>query len=348
MLFNIERDEGNRIVGYLVPDAFSGSPSVRITDGQKDVAILRCQEERAALVAAGRHETGRCGFTIDDKIVPDLSQQEELELYDSDTNLLSYRRRPLVKVIQKRIFRLETGLVPLWRLDDSLDRRFQFFYKGIERHGGETATQLFLLNNSASLYLSGRLVFKAYDNYIDDSFACVAMLRNPYKELAERLLTLKLIRKFADKFSLLGERDLMVFAPAMEFAETLESDEKVLRRAFGSMPKAVIPNLANPLTRQLAARTSDEMPTKGAVAAAIGTLSSFAVVGLREGQDLFLAQFAELLGTGEGSLPATAEFGRTAEFADQLKLVPEVELLIEQDRQVYGAVKSAVEKALQE
>ena len=247
MLFNIERDEGNRIVGYLVPDAFSGSPSVRITDGHKDLATLPCQEERAALVAAGRHETGRCGFTIDDKIIPDLFQQERLELYDSETNILIYRRRPPAQVIQKRIFRLETGLVPLWRLDDSLERHFQFFYKGIERHGGETATQLFLLNNSGSLYLSGRLVFKAYENYIDDSFTCVAMLRNPYKELAERLLTLKLIRKFADKFSLLGERDMMAFGPAMEFAETLKSDEKVLRRAFGSMPKAVIPTSGKPL-----------------------------------------------------------------------------------------------------
>jgi len=348
MLFNIERDEGARIVGYLVPDAYSGSPSVRITDGHKDLATLPCQEERPALVAAGRHETGRCGFTVNDKVIPDLSQQERLELYDSESNLLIYRRRPATQVIQKRIFRLETGLVPLWRLDDSLERHFQFFYKGIERHGGETATQLFLLNNSGSLYLSGRLVFKAYENYIDETFTCVAMLRNPYKELAERLLTLKLIRKFADKFSLLGERDMMFFGPAMDFAEALESDEKVLRRAFGSMPKAVIPNLANPLTRQLAARTSDETPTKGAVAAALGTLSHFAIVGLREGQDLFLAQFAELLGTEEGSLPATAEFSRTAEFADHLKLVPEVEVLIEQDRQVYGAVKSAVEKALQE
>jgi hypothetical protein len=344
MLFNIEVDEGSRVVGYLVPDAFSGSPSVRISDGKRDLLVLPCQEERASLVAAGRHATGRCGFTIDETIIADLARQESLELYDQDTNLLIYRRRPSLQVVHERIFRIETHLFPLWGLDDSIDRYFQHFHKGIERHGRETATQVFLLNNCTSLYLSGRLIFKTYENCINDTFNSIVLMRNPYMELAERLLTLKHVRKFGEE--LLGARDTMAYGAAISFAESIEDGEKALRRGFGAMPKAAIASLANPLTRQLAARTSDEAPSKGAIATALDTLSSFAIVGLRERQDLFLEALAELLGTTVEALPQIHEFAKTAELAGQLQHVPEAGLLIEQDLEVYHHVKSALDNTL--
>jgi hypothetical protein len=343
MLFNIEVDEGARIVGYLVPDAFTGSPSVRITDGHQDLLVLQCREERAALVAAGRHDNGRCGFTIDETIIPNLAQQEALEIYDQHTNILIYRRRPPSRVTQRRIFRLETHLFPLWRLDDSIEQRFQYFHKGVERHGRETSTQVFLLNHSTSLYLSGRLIFKAYDNYINETFNCVALIRDPYMELAERLLTLKYVRGVGKE--ILGERDLMAFAPAIAFAQTIEDDEKVLHRAFSTMSRAAIANLANPLTRQLAARAPDEMPSKGAVATALGTLSSFAVLGVRERPGLFLMQLADLVGTRVDALPPIPDFVRTAELAQLLKAVPETAILIEQDLEVYREVQTAIERS---
>jgi hypothetical protein len=346
MLFNLEVDEGNRIVGYVVPDSFSDTPSLRITDGQQDLLVLPCQVERPALVAAGRHATGRCGFIIDETIISGLSQQQALELYDDETNILIYRRRPSSEVTQKRIFRLETHLFPLWRLDDVVGRHFQYFHKGIERHGRETATQVFLLSNSTSLYFSGRLTFKAYENYINETFNCVAVLHDPYAELAERLLTLKHIRKFGDE--LLGARDMMAYGPAISFAETIENDDKVLRRAFATMPKMAVANLANPVTRQLAARAPDEAPSKGAIAAALDTLSSFAVVGVRERQDLFLEELAHLLGTNAALLPAIPEFAATGQLAERLRQLPEAEILIEQDLEIYHHVKSALDNALGE
>lgn len=344
MLFNIEVDEGTRIVGYLVPDAFSGSPSLRVTDGHKDLVTLPCSEQRAALVAAGRHADGRCGFTIDDTIIANLAQQTSLEIYDEATNIMIYRRRSPGRVTQQRILRLETHLLPLWRLDNAVERNFQFFHKGIERPGRETTTQLFLLNNSSSLYLSGRLIFKAYDNYINETFNCVALLRDPYVELAERLLTLKHVRDFGKE--LLGERDFIALGPAIAFAETIQNDEKILHKAFATMPKAVIANLANPLTRQLAARSPDEIPTKGAVATALSTLSSFIVLGLRERQDVFLAQLADLVGVAPDALPVISDFTETVELSRWLKEVPEAALLIEQDREVYHHVELAIGRVM--
>lgn len=346
MLFNTERDEGNRIVGYVVPDSFSGSSSIRITDGERELSVLECRQEIPALVAAGRHATGRCGFTVDETSVADLPRLEMLEIYDVESNILIYRRRPPAQLTQKRVFRLETHLVPLWRLDDRIERHFQYFHKGVERHGRETATQVFLLSNATSLYVSGRLVFKSYENYIDDTFSSIVLLRDPYMELAERLLALKLVRKMAKGTQLLGARDLVTYGPAIEFAQTVEQDEKLLRRSFATMPKGAIANLANPLTRLLAARNADEVPTKGAIATALGTLSKFAIVGLRERQDLFLAQLADLLGTDPETLPTTTNFSRTAELSEQLRRVPEVAVLIEQDLEVYSHVKAAIAEAL--
>jgi hypothetical protein len=346
MLFNLEVDEGSRIVGYLVPDSFSGAPLLRIADGQQDLLVLPCQDERLALVAAGRHATGRCGFTIDETLVRDLSQREELELYDAETNILIYRRRPSSQVTHKRIFRLETHLFPLWRLDEGAGRHFQHFHKGIERHGRETTTQVFNLVNSTSLYCSGRLIFKGYDNYINETFNCITLLHDPYSELAERLLTLKHIRRFGDE--LLGKRDMMAYGAAISFAETMENDEKVLRRVFATMPKLAVANFANPLTRQLAARTADEPLSKGAIATALDTLSSFAIIGLRERQDLFMDDLAHLLGTDVASLPVIPEFAAIGALAQQLRRLPEAELLLEQDLEIYHHVKSALDNALNE
>ena len=164
------------------------------------------------------------------------------------------------------------------------------------------------------------MIFKTYDNYINDTFNCIALLQDPYMELAERLLTLKYVGNLGKE--LLGERDLMAFGPAMAFAKTIESDERVLHRAFSTMPRAAIANLANPLTRQLAARTVDEIPAKGAVGTALATLSSFAILGTREHQDLFLAQLADLNGIPAETLPRIPDFVGTSELAQRLKRYP--------------------------
>ncbi len=343
MLFNVEADLGARILGYLVPDDFSGSPTVRVVDNGETLAMVPCNEERAALVAAGRHATGLCGFTIDETTVPGLALNDSLELRDAASGVLIYRRRNSSQVLSARIFRLETHLFPLWRLDDSVEPRFQFFHKGIERTGRETSTQVFLLNSANSLYLSGRLALKPYEMYVDP-LKRVVCLQEPHVELAERLLTLKYVRNFGDEF--LGARDMLTYSPAIDFAEALETDTRSLKRAFENIPKAVIAIFANPLTRQLVADSLDDAPPKGALAGALETLSTFAIVGLRERDFLFREQFENLLELPSGTLPAVPELAAAVELAGELRKQPEVELLLEQDIEIYNTVRSAVEQAL--
>jgi hypothetical protein len=344
MLFNIEADRGNQIVGYLVPDDFTKSPTLRISDCGSLIAELPCLDERPSLVVAGRHGTGRCGFTIDESIVPNLRQNDKLELYDAETGILIYRRREISEVTQQRIFRLETHLYPLWRLDEQAEHKFQFFHKGVDRHGRETATQMLQLNNASSVYVSGRIAFKAYENYLHDQFRCIALVQDPYSELAERLLMLKHVHKVGRE--VLGPRDMMTYRAAIEFADRIEPDEKVLRRAFDAMPREAIAVLTNPLTRQLAADSIDEPPPKGAIAKALAALASFAVVGLREKEDSFLESLETFLGLPVGAMPPVAYFSKVEELAKRLRNLPEAEMLLEQDLEVYQTVKSAVEEAV--
>jgi hypothetical protein len=344
MLFNVEADLGDRISGYLVADNFSEIASFSVSDGGVELLTSPCQETRPAIAAAGRHATGQCGFFIDQTLIPDLKSRATLEIHETKTGILIYRRRPPAEVLQRRIFRLETRLVPLWRLDDIFDSKFQFFYKSIERYGRETTIQLFLLLSSSSLYLSARFGVKPYEGYIDDSFQCCTLLRDPYLELAERLMALKHVRKLA--VQLLGEREMMALAPAIDFSLSLTDDPKSLDRLFAGMSKPVIASLGNPLTRQLAAQGANDIPTRGAVGRALGTLSNFTIVGIHEKEELFREQFAELLGVQTEVIPSSRDLPGCEEFSDRLRSIPEVEILIGQDLEIYDHVRAAILSSL--
>jgi hypothetical protein len=345
MLFNIEVDSGERISGYLVPDNFSGVPAIRICANGEERCTLVANEKREALVGAGRHETGQCGFSIDAKLVPDLRALTDLELFDADTNVLIYRR-PNSLQIKKKLLRIETHLFPLWTLDNSISSRFQYFGKGIESLGHETVMQLFLLNKIESVYLSGRILYKNFAYFIESGFQTFIILQDPFEELAERLLVLSKIRKVGTTH--LGMRENAALEPVMDFAEALPmQDEKALRRALRLMPENVTALLANPVVRQLTVGSPDEMPGGGAVAAALDILANSALVGLRHEPAKFLSGLAELLTLDPVSMATLPKFATVAPLAQALRNSGEVEMLLEKDLELYHYVESAFKKSTQ-
>ena len=67
---------------------------------------------------------------------------------------------------------------------------FQYFARGVERRGRESALQMFHLTNIESVYVSGRVLYRGVARAAEGRFDTVALLQNPYNELAERLLVL--------------------------------------------------------------------------------------------------------------------------------------------------------------
>jgi hypothetical protein len=297
-------------------------------------------------VAAGRHETGLCRFRIDVEMLPALPELQNLELTDADSGLLIYRRPP-VDIVHKKVLRLETHLLPLWRLDNALEPKFQYFAQGADKFGRESVTQMFLLNVLASVYVSGRLLYKNYAYYIEEAiFHTTIFIQNPYHEMAERLIVLsKLGHAEVDQLGM--RRDSVGMRSAIEFAKSLpEQNEKALSRAIKSMPHEVAVNFVNPLVRQLTTSTPDEMPNRGSVAAALDLLSSFALVGLRDEPESFLLAMTELLGIESETLPAVPHFPQVASLGRFLKASHAVGTLIEKDCELYHFVFEAYKKLL--
>jgi hypothetical protein len=339
MLFNLEADMGDTIVLYFVPDSAAGAPTIVARSNGEDVLSLSANETRQALVEAGRHQTGECGFRIRS---PGLAGMADLELYDADTNLLIYRR-PSERRLRKKILRIETHLFPLWRLDDALKSKFQYFARGIDALGRETTTQLFLLNQVDSVFLSGRILFAAYRHYVDSNFDTIFVMHHPYEEMAERLLVLGQIKKLgADA---LGVRDSMSLRSTIEFAQSLPvHDEEALRKALHKMPGSVAHALSNPVVRQLTARAPDEMPPGRAVSTALDVLASFAIVGLRRQPEPVLRAIAEMTGCDPAELPELNKFRSVGSLARALKRSRIVEPLLEKDLELYGHVAHAFKK----
>jgi hypothetical protein len=347
MLFNLQSDTGDCVTGYLVPDTYSLVPKIRVSNRGEDVLVISANEIREALVVAGRHESGLCGFSIDTKVLPGLPDMADLEIFDDETGVLIYRR-PKPSNLQRKMLRLESHLFPLWQLDSALDPFFQYFAKGVENLGRETVTQLFLLNQVNSVYLSGRILYRTYAYYIEAGFETIILIQNPYEELAERLLVLSNINRLGGGH--LGLRDniemraTIGYAEALVAAERLKPDDKQLRRALREMPPDVAATLACPLVRLLTTSTPNELPSKGSVATALDILASAAVVGLRYESDKFLKAVGELLHLDPQNLPAVPHFPPVSPFAERLKNTREVDALLEMDLELYHYVVEASER----
>src|ERR1700722_7476852 len=226
MYFNLQYDTGDKIVGYVVPDSFSEVPSIRVCRNGEELLVFAANEIREGLVEAGRHETGACGFRIDVEMLPALPNLQNIELLDADSGVLIYRRS-YGNIVKKKILRLETHLLPMWRLDNALESRFQYFAQSAEKFGRESVTQMFLLDFIDSVYVSARILYKNYSYYVEGGkFETIILLQDPYTELAERLTVLSKLGD-AEVEQLGMRRDSIGMKSAIEFAKTLPlQDEK--------------------------------------------------------------------------------------------------------------------------
>lgn len=345
MLFNVEYDGGNRIDGYLVPDSFGARATFIVRSGARDLLTRQTSDPREALVAAKRHETGLCGFSITEDDLPGLSAMTDLELREAETGIVIYRRHSPDSVVPSKMFRLETHLNPLTAIDRALFGRFQFHFVAIERHGLETTNQMLLMNNTNSVYASGKLSYKSVEYYIDQGFSSIALIHDPYDELAERLLMLRLLAQ--GKGMNLGARDSLAFQAASAFAADLSlEDERALGKAFRHLEPTVVSVLVDPLVRQLTKRLPDEPIAPSAVSAALTILANFAVVGLRNAPEMFAEDLAGHLGIPAGEIPVVPVSPTVLALSARLRAHPNVERILEHDLALHHEVARAFKKSL--
>lgn len=341
MLFNVERDTGDVIEGYVIPDGFSEEPSVVVSGVEGHLTSVPCLYLRQAVVDSRRHGSGLVGFRIDSSIIADLADREVLSIYDERTGLLIYRRVSASDRKRLKIVRLETQIIPSVRLDRFSSDGFQYELHSAERFGHETTLQAFHLDTIDSIFISGRLLMKNYEAFLDRGFRAVVLLTDPYYEMAARIFLLQRMSKTAIPF--LGDRDQIILGPAAQhFADVRLTDRASLRTALKTAPQKVRNVLISPVTRQLVCTTPEQSVSRADVASAIDLLSRFTIVGHDSVPSVFQQGWAEMLECPPDNIPLPPRHMILEDMADRLRELSVAETLVEHDLIIDHYVRQAI------
>jgi hypothetical protein len=346
MRFNIDRDSGNAIVGWIVLENPSAIPSVVVSTPAGKKIELQANRKRDRLRELGLHETGMVGFRIDEALVPGLQNAEELEIHNVETGVLLYRRIPAAGKILRRLFRYELQALPQVQLEPVFQRRFVLSYVAVERYSYDILSGIIQSGVSDSIYISGRPGIVRYQDLLKENrFLTAAVLRDPYEELAERLLFIRYASS-KDRPAFLSDY-LTGFEPLMDLGKVVDvGDPSSLPKLFTSLNEVQREVLSNPLIRMLACEPGD-IPSPSHLTAALDTLAAFDVVGLKARYDEFATCLAELLATDLLRDHRPTDISWAAAIGGKLAQLDEVNALIGLDVELYNHAKGAIEAGLE-
>ena len=331
-------------MGYLVPDGFSEMPEVVVYFGTQQVLHTRCEEFYEGVKANGRHQTGLVGFRLDENSLPGITHAEDLTIKDASTGLVIHRRLPENSVLQQRVLRLETQILPYKGLDDSLKVFFALHSPNIDRFGEETIHQLFHLQHYRSHYLSGRILISKYERQLDEGLKTIAVLNNPYVEFAIRLFSIGKYKKH--KFNFLSARDLILYEPAITYFSGVDmANESDLKNAIKRAPKDVLKLFSSPLTRQLSVKSPDEDVTLDSVSGALNMLSRIDSVSITDFGLPPSVNIGALLGVPSKAVNDVQNLDIFSNIAEFIKSLPTIDSLLESDLVLYHYIKEAIEHA---
>ncbi|MBB2908201.1 hypothetical protein FHR76_004616 [Rhizobium sp. RAS22] len=342
MLFNVEYDRGAVIEGYLIPDGFSDEATIIVTKDDGSWVAIPCDQPKPGVVQAGRHATGMVGFRIDEGKIADLAAQRRLSIKDNKTGLLIYRRRAAIdNLVQLKLLRLELSILPMAKFDAYCSQNFQYAISSVERFGHETTMQAFHLNAASSVYISGRLLLRNYEDFLDKGFQAIVDMPDPYYEMACRLFILNRLNNGSVTF--LGDRDRLNLSPAAaHFAGVNLEDERAVKRALKKAPDKVRRVLISPTTHQFVCTYPEQRITRREVAPAIGALARFAVVGHGDDSIHFQQAVGELLSVPPIDVPVASKYSILTDLALRLRQMPIAEMMLEEDLIFDHYVRKAV------
>lgn len=330
LLFGIEYDHGDSLGGYLVPDGLSEVASVVIADGDSVLLRMPCNEIRESVRDARRHDTGMVGFRIDDAIVPNLISRRNLTVHDAKNGVLIYRRLPYMPPVNKKVMRLETQIIPAVAFDREIGKSFHYSQSGLDRFGHETVQQSFHLGVMSSIYLSGRILIRNYEEFIENKFDFIGLFFDPYYELAMRIYAISKMSKSRPIF--LSERDAMIFSPAAEYFAGIDfTDQDSVRRSCRKLPEKVKSVLRSPYVRQLTSTHPEQQPDMRSIAAAIDILSRFTIVGHTNDIFSYVNAVSELLEVPLADVAVPNVYMPIQNVADELRGIAALERLLEED-----------------
>lgn len=343
MLFSIDEDAGTRIVGWIMPDNPSSTPHVVVFTGGQMRKVVRATVLRPLLREQGLHETGICGFVVDQHAVADLPDMADLELYDEATNIRIYRRRPATAKADLKLFRLETRVVPQSALNEPFQDLFHMAFTRLDRMPEEAVRSILGIPFSPSIFCAGRLYFRTYEPLLRDrGFKCSVLVRDPFEELAEQLLALRWAVKTPNlAYSVLSE----TYRPLVESLGKADLTEMAdLQAWLGALTPFERTLIASPLARLLTCRSSDENLEAGAVEQALQTLADMDVVGHFNGVETYWDTLRAVLEIDLPPLPALTFSKQVGELEAQVRQWPAAQDLLAADVQIFADLGEAIRR----
>jgi hypothetical protein len=343
MRFSVNVSPNRSLEGWIVPDHPAAAPSVKVVfDGEINYTV-EAVHFRPQLKERGFHNTGICGFEINEITCNGFNAARRIELFDVDTGLQIYKRVARGSFLRQKFILIESNFLGRSDIPQTLADQFELAYPWLSDMPHETLVSILGVRYTNSMYIGGRLPYRGLDAQARErGFKVGAILSEPFEALAERLMSLRR--------SSSGESVSTAVVPSQGVTEVetafadfdLDEFERLEQglRNLNSEAKAF---LANPLTRQLTARSKDEELEPLAAAAALQVLSELHVVGVWSEPAAFLDALAAALELNEPIEPIVPRTdGAILALADMLRASAMAEELLIEDNKVYAGVLAAM------
>lgn len=345
MFFNIDSDRGAVISGWFAADNPSISARIAVRIPGREEVVVAADLQRNDVRDLGIHGTGRVGFHIDKSVVADLDKLVDVEIVEADSRLPIYRRLQPGRHLEKKLILFDAALMPQRRVLDQIRDCFALAYYSAERYSLETSIVLISNHQAPSLVVTGRHNYNRYATYLDNAgFVKAALLRDPFEELAERLLFLNLLAKSPSAH--LASIFLTGVAPLLDFAGKLPlGDSKALVSQFRQIDEEQKRAIASPMVRMFGCNVGEE-PERRHVSTALDNLAAMDVVGCRERYDAFRNLLWQTLGVDVLGDEALSVFSSAPKLAADLKRIGVVGDLLEHDATLYGLASGAIDAGI--
>ena len=329
----------------MAPDNPGTTAVIEIIAGDGTVTPMRTNTLRMDVCEAGFHHTGEVGFLINEETLPGFEAiRHDFEIRAQGSDLVLYRSVKPEIHLQERIFRFEMQAMPYAMTEAAWSRNFALYYSAVERHPFDTLRWILSSPDAPSIALSGRINLPRYEHYLrQHNFKFVAMLRDPYEELAERILFSRYAR------SANANPELRHHMTGFEGLEHVSrrinlAVPSTIPEAFAYMSDKQIHELSNPVVTALTCNM-DEYPTRLHVEVALNRLATMDLVGVRSRYPHFKSTLAAVI--GRDILPdEPTKIESVSALVPHLREVKLLKSMFKLDELLYQYTQEAVDRAL--
>jgi hypothetical protein len=342
LFFNIDSDTGDAISGWLIMENVTETPEFVITVPDRSPITFRANVFRQDLVNYGFHATGMAGFQIDAQLVPDLAEQMDFTIAEVSSGFPIYRRFNSEKHINQKFLLIEVAPFPQFGILRAANQGFALRYAFLERHTLDTINAALTHNFSTSIFASGQLNWIRHGDYAKErGFVTAALLRDPFQELAERLLFARhLSRQESKNVHISWQKES--YSELIKFVETTDlTNSRSLISAFRSLPPSLRRKLRSPMTSAFGC-TPDEEVQRRHVSVALDNLAEFQIVGSRDHFNEFAVTADHYLSSPIFSDQELEQLPHTDRLATTLADVGVVADMLDEDIALYNFANEAV------